>query len=547
MGTNGIETKVEVNSTNVEAVIVDRSADTVSAFAELTPGQQRGYAEELWRLGLMATRYAQRRAEESRIADIGTALHEDLTSALNIVVRQQQEQVGRELARYFDPESGELSRRLRSFLEGDGELARVMAGFLAPETGVLAQTLARQIGESSPLLKKLSPTDAEGVVQSLRAQLVLALKESHAELARVMDPLNPSSPVSRFLTTLQGGLKQQEGALGKQMEVALRALDANDPASPLSNLVRQSTEASQVLVKAMNVADTASPLAQLKHSVTELLKAQHQQSVDFLREEALRREIFEKQVLATVTKLETQRASNRNTPRGGVDFEAATAAAVRELLGRGPFLFTHTGNVTGIRLACKVGDFTVRFTDESKWAGARVVFECKHQERYQVEEALRELDVARENREAQAGVFVMANSHAHPDFPEFARHGNNILVNWDPEDERSLSRLEAAVMLALALATRKPERHDDAGRDGVKDIERSLGAELERVEKMRKASDGIRKHNDGLRKELDKAEAELKELIARARETVRALSPTDDEVAEREEPIAFRKSTTSAA
>jgi hypothetical protein len=243
------ESRVHATAERVEAVITDKSKEAVDAFGELTESQQRSYATELWNLGLLATRFAQRRAEESRLVDIGKTMTADLTTALDAVVRRQHEQVEQELQRYFDPDSGELNRRLEGFLAGDGELARVMSGYLAPDSGLLAQTLAKQVGETSPLLKKLSPTDAEGVVQSLKAQLQVALKEANAELGRAMDPLDPNSPVGRFLGVLQVGLKQQEGTLGKQMEVAFKALDANDPKSPISNLVRQSKEASQVLAR----------------------------------------------------------------------------------------------------------------------------------------------------------------------------------------------------------------------------------------------------------------------------------------------------------
>jgi geranylgeranyl pyrophosphate synthase len=104
-------------------------------------------------------------------------------------------------------------------------------------------------------------------------------------------------------------------------------------------------------------------------------------------------------------------------------------------------------------------------------------------------------------------------------------------------------------MVALSLASRKPQAKADASVDGVKDIEHALVAELERVEKMRKASDGIRKHNDTLKKELDKAEDELKDLVGKARETLRALDgAADNEDAEREEPIGFTgPSSTTAA
>lgn len=60
--------------------------------------------------------------------------------------------------------------------------------------------------------------------------------------------------------------------------------------------------------------------------------------------------------------------------------------------------------------------------------GAGVVFEAKRDASYTAQKALEELDIARANRNAEAGVFVMARSHAPEGFPTFARFGNNVLL-----------------------------------------------------------------------------------------------------------------------
>ncbi len=78
-----------------------------------------------------------------------------------------------------------------------------MARFLAPEHGALAQTLARELGENSVLLKRLSPTDSEGVVFLLEAKLREALAESQVEVARALDPIAEDGAVARFLRALR--------------------------------------------------------------------------------------------------------------------------------------------------------------------------------------------------------------------------------------------------------------------------------------------------------------------------------------------------------
>ena len=95
----------------------------------------------------------------------------------------------------------------------------------------------------------------------------------------------------------------------------------------------------------------------------------------------------------------------------------------------------------------------VRFGAESIYSGAAVVIEAKRDASYNVPKALGELETGRSNRIAQGGVFVMAKSHAPQGFPAFARYGNDVLVVWDETDEYTDPYLQAALFLALGLAT----------------------------------------------------------------------------------------------
>src|SRR5207244_2607169 len=112
------------------------------------------------------------------------------------------------------------------------------------------------------------------------------------------------------------------------------------------------------------------PLAHIQTSLMELLDRHMKRSHELLQEQRQRQEKFEKDIRDVVTRLETQRNANRSSPRGGQEFEDLVLAVVQERVNGGPYVCTKTGNVVGIRDACKVGDFVVRFTEESAWAGA---------------------------------------------------------------------------------------------------------------------------------------------------------------------------------
>jgi hypothetical protein len=467
-------------------------------------------------------------------------MKDDLGVALTQIVDQHQERVENTLRRYFDPTDGELSRRLDQFIDDDGELPRLLGAFASPQGGILAETLARHVGEQSLLVKKLSATDSDGVVQTLKQVCTTAMTQSQAAVQQALDPLRPDSPVARFLHTLRDELKKTESDRSHQMVAALKALDANDPNSLICGLARETREASRSLLSAMNPANDNSPLAHLRKSLAEILDQHAKTSNQLFQDQRLRQEAFEKELREAVARIETQRVANRTSPKGGFQFEDRVLGAVQDRLNNGPYVCTKTGNVVGIRDACKIGDFVVRFTDDSAWAGATIAFECKQDASYHVDKAIKELDVARANRDASVGVFIMAQSHAPTDFPAFCRVGQNILVTWDPEDSTTIHRLNAAVMLATALASRKQQAQDGASTEAIRDIEVVLTDQLNHVEKMRRASDVIRKNNEIIRKELLKADAELKELVLKAQEALRALDlNANNEAADREEPIEF--------
>src|SRR5262249_31177567 len=136
---------------------------------------------------------------------------------------------------------------------------------------------------------------------------------------------------------------------------------------------------------------------------------------------------FENEVREALARIETRRTQDQKSFRGGLDFEEAVISFVRAATRGAPCTFDITSTTAGPG-SCKKGDAVLRFTSESAFAGIGVVFEAKHAAGYTVQRALGELDAARRNRDAGAGVFVMARSHASEVFPRFARFGSNVVV-----------------------------------------------------------------------------------------------------------------------
>jgi len=534
---------VRYSSDEVAAEMRDRRPDSLTLFGTLDEAQRQQLASDAWTIGLRALHNAHTAAQESKLKDIGESLVGDIGRQLSAHVERQQETIAEVLGRFFDPKDGHVNQRLAAFLNDDGVLARVLDKYLGPANSVLAETLARQVGESSPLLKKLSPTDGEGVIKTLETQLRVIMENGHAEVLKALDPLTEDGAVARFLKSLREQLKGANEDLAAQLSAALAALNANDENSLLSRLVRETNQARQDVLTAVNPETPNSPMAMLKSSLTTLLEQQSVNQAEVAKEQQERQTQFEKEVREALTRIETKRAQDQTSPRGGIDFEDEVTRFVNAATLGGPYVFSVVGTTPGVG-RCKKGDAVLRFTAESAFANAGVVFEAKREAGYTVQAALDELDEARKNRDSGAGVFVMARSHASEVFPRFVRYGNNVLVTWDEQDHRTDPYLHAAILLGMSLITRNRTNGDVGDITALKDIEARIEGELSRLDKMEKYSGNIRKNVDDISEEVRKAQKALDLLLRKAQSTLLALKvELHDEDVERSSPITLPASS----
>lgn len=534
-----LEASVVYSCDEVAADVRDRRADSLSLFADLEEEQREQLVVDAWSIGLRALHNAHSAAQESKLKDVGEALVSDIDRQLRAHVDQQQATIATVLGRFFDPKDGQVTQRLAAFVDDDGLLARLLDKYLGPQNSVLTEALARQVGESSPLFKKLSPTESDGLVKILEGQLQIVMNQGHAELVRALDPLAEDGAVARFLRSLREELKGADEDRAKQLSAALAALDANDEGSLLSRLVRETHQAREEVLSAVNPDAPNSPMGILKVSLTKLLQDQAATQNEVAKQHEARQAEFEKEVREALARIETKRSLDQKSTRGGLDFEDAVISFVRAATQGAPCVFDVTAATAGIG-RCKKGDAVLRFTEESAFAGAGVVFEAKRDATYTVQRAIDELDAARKNRNAAAGVFAMARSHANDVFPRFARFGSNVLVTWDDQDPATDAYLHAAVLLGMALVMRSRTTGDASDIAALRDVEARIEGELSRLEKMEKHSDAIRKNVDGISDEIRKAQKALDLLLRKAQSTLRALNvELHDEGAECDSPISL--------
>jgi len=398
------------------------------------------------------------------------------------------------------------------------------------------------VGEQSVLFKKLSPTDSEGLVKALEKRIEEVLAANQRNLQQALDPLAEGGAVSRFLKQLSLDLKSANQTHAVQLAAALAALDANDEHSLLRKLVRETSEARQSLLGAMNPADPASPIAGIRAAITEGLARQSLDQDAFLRQQRERQEHLEKEMRDALSRLEVRRQEDARNPRGGADFEKAVTEFISGVVRSAPITVEETGNTIGARRGCKVGDLVLRYAAEHVFAGSAVAVEAKHDASYTEHDALEELDIARANRGAQVGLFVMAASHAPASFPRLKRSGQNVLVRWDEHDARTDPWLEAGLTLALFLVSRTKPIGSEGDLAALRDVEQRIQAELTRLEKMEGFTEGIRRNCENLEDELGKARKQVGLLLRKAKATLAALNiELIEEDAERACPLQLQE------
>jgi hypothetical protein len=523
----------------IEALIRDARPIAHDVFDNLSPEQLRAVAFDAWNIGLTALANAFTQSREARLDEIGHRLLDDVRAQLDAFAATQCERMSTSLAGYFDPKSGEFSKRVAGFIADDGELQRALVRHVGA-SGTLAQTLAQHIGENSPLLRRLSPTESDGLIKVLEERVSAVLAAEHGAFVKALDPLAPDGAVSRFLVTLRNELRKTDEDRVKQLATATSALDANNPQSLINRLLRQSQQTSQALLHAVNPDAAGSAMSAVRATLVATLQAHFKESSDRLDAQEKRQVLFQQQVTAAIARMEGARERDRKSTRGGFEFQDEVLLFIQRALANGPYVAEKTANTVGLRKNCKVGDQVVRFTNESAFYGAVLVVEAKREAHYTLANAQEELTVARANRGATGGLFVIAASHAPPDFPLFTRHGEDVFVVWDPEDEISDSYFHAAILLALCLASRRVRPPETGRIDALARLEGRLEAERRRLETMKKCNEKIREGSEKLAEEIEKGLSQFKILIRKGKETLAALNVSSEDTGD-ESGLSFER------
>src|SRR5438552_7101356 len=135
-----------------------RDPDVVEEISKYQDGPDReAFALSALRLGVLALRQATGAVDAASLRQEGERVLGSVRELLSGASARLVSDLSSKLKHYFDPSDGELPQRLERLVRKDGDLEFLLRKHLQGDESTLAQTLARHIGEKSPLLRLLSP------------------------------------------------------------------------------------------------------------------------------------------------------------------------------------------------------------------------------------------------------------------------------------------------------------------------------------------------------------------------------------------------------
>lgn len=521
----------------LELTLIVSDPEVISELHSREEGDERDrFALSALRIGILSLRQASGFVDAMMIREEGAHLLDSVRATLADHATNCVGSIATSLKHYLDPESGQLPQRLSRLVKKDGEIDELLNRHLGDNTSTVAQTLAKHVGEQSPLFKMLSPDQANGLIVTLGKALETALGTQREQILKDFTLDDKNSALSRLVSEVTGAngklrkdlaedvaqvkkefsLDNEEGALSRLVkrvesaqEVISQQFSQDNDDSALSKMSRLLQTVNGTVEASLTLDDDKSPLSRLRRELLDVIKEVEKTNTSF------QQEIREGVAAFTARKQEKARST-----RHGDDFQDAVDQFLEHDARKRNDIIENTTNKAGSRRACKKGDFVLTVGPESVAAGARIVIEAKEEQGYTTRKALLELSEARENREASIGIFVLSSIAASEDMEPLLRIGEDIIAVWNPEDVLSDVVLNAALSLARGLAARKAAESEllAAELTEMDDAMQRIAKSAEGLAEIIKLSTTVESHGQKIRTKAEKLQEDVEKQVQRLEE-----------------------------
>lgn len=490
--------------------VVDR--DVVAELVKHAPGPTRQeFALEALKIGVLALRRASTQLDADLLQREMKGMLEAMTRQLGEHSAKAHDRLAGSLKEYFDPKEGRFTERVQRLTADDGELARLLRGLLDGDDSKLARTLLAHIGETSPLMKVLSPDQSQGLLAMLRSNVEAQLQQQRERLLKEFSLDNSEGALARLvreLTAKHGDLSKN---LQDKIDEVVKEFSLDEENSALSRLVQNVDRAQRIITSEFSLDNEQSALRRLKTELTTILEAHVKTNADFQRD-----------VRESLARMDARREAEARGTQHGATFEAAVVEFVAQDAYRRGDICEATGATTGLIKNRKVGDAVVELGPDCAAAGARIVVEAKEETSKTLAGAREEIELARKNRGAAHGVFVFSRATAPAGLAPLARYGADVVVVWDAEDPSTDAYLQAALEIARALCVRQGQNAQREQIDfepidrAVLDIEKRV----QNLDQVRKSAETIKSSSETILDRVRKDQTALEKQVAVLRDAM---------------------------
>ncbi len=521
---------------DLQLTVVDR--DTIEELLAYPCGQGRELvALNALRIGVLALKQARGRIDVDLIQRETQRMLAGLERQLSAHALQTQEKLTGSLKEYFDPESGRFPERVQQLVKADGELEQLLRRQIGGDDSQLCKTLLAHFGQQSPLMKMLNPKESEGLLAALGQTLQSQLESQRNHVLREFSLDNKQGAMSRMICELTTNHGQLTEALQKKIDTVVAEFSLDKDDSALSRLVRNVDRAQSTITREFSLDDNNSALSRLAAMLTDTRTAidgnltldGESSSLARLRRELLSilqshtdtNHAFQEEVKVALGKMVARREESERSTQHGLVFEDAVCAYLEFHSHQTGDIATRTGATTGLIKNCKKGDCVVELNPDSAAPGAKVVIEAKEKIGYTLNEARAEIETARQNREAQVGLFVFSKKTSACGFEDVFRSGNDVFVVWDPEDSETNLHLKIALTLARALCIRVEQQSEAQAADfaaidaAIREIDKQSELLSEVTRSAETIKSGAEKVLERVRKSRNSLERQVEILDAR--------------------------------
>lgn len=351
-----------------------------------------------------------------------------------------------------------------------------------------------------------------------------------AELEKVTHEFEQvlSSRTGEVSEALAKKVDEAFGAEGGHVTKAIERHFSDDSSAAVQNRVRQVvTEAlaqvQQSLVRQFSSADSQNPLAEFKQGVVRQVHAAAAEQGKSLRALDARMATMQQEIAALRVEREKLAEIEAERERGtakGRTFEEEVAAAIDQIAAVQGDDCEAVGDVSDS--VGRTGDVVVGIDGCSGPSRGRIVFEAKNSKKSRPD-ALRELDRALEQRNADFAVLVVPNEDKVPAKMRPLREysGDKMIVTFDADGEGPLS-LELAYSLARARVLMQRSESEGIDASAVHDtVERALNA-MEMVRAIKSTLKGATTNIEKARGAIDAMAAQVRDHLQHVDELVRA-------------------------